>query len=130
MTVWMVLTGICILIPLLFYGKLPKEIPIQWGGGVVRASAGKWVLFLYPAACVMIRFFLRPFILRWLSMRGMGGSRMAGYITNYLCFLALSIEIFTILYVYGIMKNIVLVLAADTILLGGILAAGGKAWRI
>ena len=49
---------------------------------------------------------------------------MTEYLINYLCFLALSAEVFTVLFIYGLVKNIVTVLAVDTIVLIGLLIAG------
>lgn len=46
------------------------------------------------------------------------------YLTNYLCFLALSVEIFSILYLYGVVKNIALLLFFDTAVLLGVLVVG------
>ena len=43
---------------------------------------------------------------------------------NYLCFIAFSLELFTILFVYGVLKSIVAVLLIDTIILIGILIVG------
>lgn len=46
------------------------------------------------------------------------------YITNYLCFIALSVEIFIILYVKEIVKNVTVVLFLDTfVLIGALLMA-------
>lgn len=49
---------------------------------------------------------------------------MTEYLTNYLCFLALSAEVFTILYILGAAIKIEMVLAVDTIVLIGLLIAG------
>ena len=46
------------------------------------------------------------------------------YLANYLCFLALSVEIFSILYLYGVVKNIALLLFFDTAVLLGVLVVG------
>ncbi len=59
---------------------------------------------------------------------------MTEYLTNYMCFVVLSVEIFTILFVYGIVDNIIAVLFADTVVLLGLLLIGlmkrkfGKNW--
>ena len=46
------------------------------------------------------------------------------YVTNYLCFIALSVEIFIILYVKEIVKNVTVVLFLDTfVLIGALLMA-------
>lgn len=46
------------------------------------------------------------------------------YLSNYLCFIALSVELFSILFVLGLVKNVVAVLHKDTVALIGILIAG------
>lgn len=43
---------------------------------------------------------------------------------NYLCFIALSAEVFSILFIYGVVKNIVSVLFVDTAALISLLIAG------
>ena len=44
------------------------------------------------------------------------------YITNYLCFIALSVEVFIILYANEIMKHVTVILFLDTLVLIGLLA--------
>lgn len=44
--------------------------------------------------------------------------------SNYLCFIALSVEVFSIMFVYGLIKSVVAVLLVDTAALIGILIAG------
>ena len=46
------------------------------------------------------------------------------YLTNFLCFIALSVEIFSVLFIYGIVKNVVVVLVADTVVFIGFLIVG------
>ena len=52
------------------------------------------------------------------------GELIREYLSNYLCFIALSVELFTILYVYGVLKSVVAVLLVDTVVLIGILIVG------
>ena len=44
--------------------------------------------------------------------------------SNYLCFIALSVEVFSIMFVYGWIKSVVAVLLVDTVALIGILIVG------
>lgn len=46
------------------------------------------------------------------------------YLSNYLCFIALSVELFSILFVYELVKSVVAVLLVDTVVLIGILIVG------
>lgn len=49
-------------------------------------------VFMYPLACIIIRIFLRPVIyVRWL-MNFPYGELIREYLSNYLCFIALSLE--------------------------------------
>lgn len=52
------------------------------------------------------------------------GELISEYLSNYLCFIALSVELFSILFLYGLVKSVVAVLFADTAVLIGILIAG------
>ena len=46
------------------------------------------------------------------------------YLSNSLCFVALSAEIFSVLFVFGLAENIVTVFLADAVVLLGLLAVG------
>lgn len=122
--VWAAITAICLIISICSYAKLPPEIPVQWSDGTVSAMADRIVIFAYPAVCAAIRYLLRPVIYARIRMNSQEGRRMTEYLTNYLCFLALSAEVFTILYILGIAIKIEMVLAVDTIVLIGLLIAG------
>lgn len=122
--VWAAITALCLIISVLSYTKLPPEIPVQWSDGTASAMADRMVIFAYPAVCVAIRYLLKPVIYARLRMDNLCGERMTEYLINYLCFLALSAEVFTVLFIYGLVKNIVTVLAVDTIVLIGLLIAG------
>lgn len=52
------------------------------------------------------------------------GELITEYLTNYMCFVALSVEVFSILFIYGIVKNVVILLFADTAVLLGLLLIG------
>lgn len=121
---WAVITVICLLTALLSYAKLPLEIPVQWSDGAASALVDRRFIFAYPAACIVIRYFIRPLIYGKLQMKAFHSKVMTEYLTNYICFAALSVEIFTVLFVYGRVKNVVIVLAVDTAVLIGVLLRG------
>ena len=76
-------------------------------------------IFAYPLFCVVARFLLRPFLERWLQERAVYHNAITNYVTNCLCFVAVSVEFFTILFVKGMVKNVVVVLLIDSIVLMG-----------
>lgn len=121
---WAVLAVWCLLTAVLFYGKLPPEIPVQWNNGIVSSLVDKKFIFAYPAVCAAIRYLLRPLLYAKMQIRGFYGEIITEYLTNYMCFVALSTEVFSILFLYGIVENIVFLLAADTIVLIGMLLVG------
>ena len=121
---WAVITSLCLLVGILSYTNLPPEIPVQWDHGIAVSFVYKNFIFLYPIACIIIRIWLRPIIyVKWL-MNYPYGELIKEYLSNYLCFIALSVELFTILYVHGVLKSVVTVLLIDTVVLIGILIAG------
>ena len=93
-------------------------------GDATVSLAGKNFIFAYPLSCVMIRFLLRPVIYVKFLRNFPHGELIKEYISNYLCFVALSLELFTILFVYGALKNVAAVLLVDTAALIGILIVG------
>lgn len=121
---WSVLTILCLLVCGWFYPKIPPQIPVQWSQGVVTSMADKKFIFAFPAACVIIRCLLPPWIYTRLQMCNCYGEIITEYLTNYLCFVVLSVEIFSILYLYGVVRSIVTVLLIDTIVLIGLLIMG------
>lgn len=121
---WAAITALCFMTGVLFYTKLPPEIPIQWSGGIASSLVSKKFIFAYPAACLVIRCLIKPMIYVKLLINHIYGETIAEYLSNYLCFLALSVEIFSILFVYGVLKNVVIVLFVDTLVLIGLLAVG------
>ncbi|RHP35728.1 MerR family transcriptional regulator [Lachnotalea sp. AF33-28] len=112
--VWIALTALCLLIAAVSFYFLPERIPIQWSGGQAANETGRLVIFAYPAACVIIRLLLRPFIWRWLGNMGQA-DLVTDYLTNFLCFVACSAQMFTVLFVFGVMKHITAVLAVDAL---------------
>lgn len=121
---WMMITALCFAAGFLSYTKLPPEIPIQWSDGAVSSTVDKKFIFAYPIVCIAIRYLIRPWIYTKLHMSDHDREVVAEYLTNYMCFVLLSVEIFSILFVYGVIKNVVVVLIVDTAVLLGILLAG------
>ena len=121
---WAVITALSLITGILAYGKLPPEIPVQWSRSEAVSFAGRNVIFAYPIACVIVRVFLRTFIYTKLNISSPYRGLIAEYLTNFLCFVILSAEAFTILFVFGAVKNIVIVLFADAVVFIGMLAAG------
>lgn len=121
---WALITAACIAASLWSYAKLPPEIPVQWHGSTVSSMADKNLIFAYPASCLAVRYLLRPCIYAKMQLKNSYGRQISEYLSNYLCFLALSIELFTIFYLYGLAENIAVLFFADTAVLAGMLAAG------
>lgn len=120
---WSAITGVCFLIGILSYVRLPDVIPVQWSDGAAVSSVDKIFIFAYPLACILLRVFVRPVIYTRLLMNRPCGEPVTEYLTNYLCFIALSVELFSVLYVFGLAKSVVVVLAADTAVFLGMLVA-------
>lgn len=121
---WIILTSLCLLVGIITYPNLPSEIPVQWNHGTAVSFVNKNFVFLYPAACIIIRICLRPIIyVKWL-MNYPYGELIVEYLSNYMCFIALSAELFSILFIYGVLKNVVAVLLVDTVVLIGIMIVG------
>lgn len=121
---WTGITALCLMIGALAYANLPPEIPVQWSDGVVSSLVDKKFIFAYPVVCIAIRYLLRPLIYAKLQMNNRYSEIMTEYLTNYMCFIALSVEVFSILFIYDMVKNIVVVLFLDTAVLIGLLIAG------
>lgn len=121
---WAVITALCLAIGIGLYAQLPPQIPVQWSGGDVTSLADKKFIFAYPAVCIAIRYLLRPLLYAKLQRSGHYGETIPEYLSNYLCFLALSTEIFSVLFIYGVARNIVTVLFLDTAVLLGLLVIG------
>ena len=118
---WIVLTIVSLLVAVIAFHHLPAQIPVQWSAGEATSFADRRFIFAFPVACLLIRVALRPFIWRWLKVHGVDSDSLSDYVANYLCFLALSVEVFLILYVNEIMKQVTIVLFADSVVLAGIL---------
>lgn len=123
-SIWAALTALCLLTAVLFYTKLPQKLPVQWSNGEVSSFVNKNFIFLYPVVCIGARYLLRPLIYAKLQRNNPFGKIMAEYLTNFLCFIALSAEVFSVLFVYGLVKNIETLLFVDIVVFLGILFAG------
>ena len=121
---WTVITALCLIIGILSYAKLPPEIPVQWNDGAASSLVDKRFIFAYPVVCIIIRYLLKPLIYAKLQMGNPYGEIITEYLINYMCFLALSAEVFSILFIYGVVKNIVIVIFVDTGVLIGLLVVG------
>lgn len=121
---WIIITALCLIIGILSYAKLPSEMPVQWSNGIATSFADKKFIFAYPIACIIIRVLLRPVIYVRLLMNNLYGKLISEYLSNYICFIALSVEMFSILFAHGLVKSVVTVLLVDTVVLIGILTAG------
>ena len=121
---WAVIISLCLLVGILSYTNLPPEIPVQWDQGIAVSFVNKNFIFIYPLVCIIIRIFLRPVIYVRLLMNYPCGELIREYLSNYLCFVALSVEVFSILFVYGVVKSVLAVLLVDTVVLIGILIVG------
>ncbi|MDE7433277.1 MAG: MerR family transcriptional regulator [Lachnospiraceae bacterium] len=121
---WTIITSLCLIIGILSYTKLPSEIPVQWDNGIATSVVDKKFIFVYPLVCICIRFLLRPVIYVRFLMNYLYGELITEYLSNYLCFIALSVELFSILFVLGLIKSVTAVLLVDTVALIGILIAG------
>lgn len=121
---WAVITTLSFMTALLAYKNLPPKIPVQWNNGIASSLADKRFIFAYPIMCILIRFLLRQFIFAKIQINVHYGELITEYLTNYLCFVALSVEVFSILFICGIVKNIVILLFADTVVLIGLLITG------
>lgn len=124
MLAWTTITVLCLLIGILSYSKLPTEIPVQWSNGVATSLVNKNWIFICPVICIIIRYLLKFFIYVKLQMNSYYGEIITEYLTNYMCFIVLSIEIFSILFTFGVVKNIVILLFVNTAVFIGLLAVG------
>ena len=124
MLTWTMITVLCLMIGVLSYSQLPTEIPVQWSNGVATSLVNKNWIFICPVICIVIRYLLKPFIYVKLQMNNYYGEMITEYLTNYMCFLVLSIEIFSILFTFGVVKSIVLLLFVNTIVFIGLLVVG------
>lgn len=124
MLTWTIIIVLCLMIGGFSYSKLPTEIPVQWSNGVATSLVNKNWIFICPVLCIVIRYLLKPFIYVKLQMNNYHGEIVTEYLTNYMCFIVLSIEIFSILFTFGVVKSIVLLLFVNTVVFIGLLVVG------
>ena len=124
MLTWTIIIVLCLMIGGFSYSKLPTEIPVQWSNGVATSLVNKNWIFICPILCIIIRYLLKPFIYVKLQMNNYYGEIITEYLTNYMCFIVLSIEIFLILFTFGVVKSIVLLLFVNTVVFIGLLVVG------
>ena len=124
MLTWTMLTSLCLIIGALSYSKLPTEIPVQWSKGVATSLVNKNWIFICPVICIIIRYLLKPFIYAKLQMNNYYREIITEYLTNYMCFIVLSVEIFSILFTFGVVKSVVVLLFVDTAISIGLLVVG------
>lgn len=122
------ITALCLIIGALSYSKLPTEIPVQWSKGVATFLVNKNWIFICPVICIIIRYLLKPFIYAKLQMNNYYGEIITEYLTNYMCFIVLSVEIFSILFTFGVVKSVVVLLFVDTAIFIGLLVVGLVKW--
>ncbi len=122
--VWIVIALLSFIIAIVSFASLPLEIPVQWSGRAAVAMADRRYIFVYPIACNIIRFLLRPVLYSKVPIYGYAKSIVIEYLSNFLCFIALSVEVFTILFVHGVVGNIAVLLVVDIIVfIGGLFVA-------
>lgn len=122
--VWIVLTVICALLTVISFIFMPERMPVQWSDGEATSYVSKAFIFAYPIALVIIRYILKPIIYSKIEINAFYRDMITAYVVNSLCFLTISIEIFTILFTYGIFKNIVVMLVTEGLLLIGLMIVG------
>lgn len=121
---WVIITLLCFIIGILSYAKLPSDLPVQWNNGTVTSVVDKKFIFAYPLVCIGIRILLRPVIYARFLVNCIYGELITEYLSNYLCFIALSVEVFSVMFLYGLIESVVVLLLADTAVLIGILIVG------
>lgn len=121
---WAAITFLCLAVGILAYGKLPPEIPVQWSGEEASSWVHKGFIFAYPVACVLIRYLLRPIVYDRLQIDRRCGDLAVEYLANGGCFLVLSIQVFSVLYLLGVVENVAAVLMIQAAVLMGVLIAG------
>lgn len=126
-TVWLAITIFSLILAVFIYINMSSVIPVQWNRGEVSSWVDKRFIFAYPFACVIIRFGLKSVVSRTLRINFLIHKEVVtNYILNSLCFVFLSVEIFTIMYMEEIARHVIIVLFLDAIVLGGILLKAMK----
>lgn len=120
--VWGIITLVSMIIALCSYPGLPELIPIQYSGGQASSLVNKIFIFSYPIVCVILRLFFKQYF-RWrmlMNDRELNDT-ISDYVTNFMCFVTLTAQIFSILFIYGYVKNVVFMLSVDGLVFVGIL---------
>ena len=117
--VFYVLTILCFLTAVFTFHTLPERIPVQWSGGEVTGEMGRAFIFAYAAGCILCRLIVRPLIWKRLRMRPTAADILTDYLTNFLCLALFSIELFSLLYLAGVLHHVTWVLAFDAGNAGG-----------
>lgn len=123
--VWGMITVVSLIIALCSYPYLPELIPVQYSGGQASSLVNKNFIFVYPIVCVILRLFFKRYF-RWkmlMTDRDLN-DMISDYVTNFMCFVALTTQIFSVLFVYGHAKNAVLMLSVDGLVFLGLLIKG------
>lgn len=121
---WWILLFVCIVVAVLSYPVLPPEIPVQWNDGIATSWVSKYFIFVFPIACIFIRTILRPILYGKLQIYAPCVEIVTEYIANSMCLVVLSVEVFSILFVIGLVKNIVIVLFIEGVILAYLLFMG------
>lgn len=122
---WGIITAASLVTVLFVWPGLPEKIPVQWSDGEVSSAVSKIFVFMYPLICVFLRFLFKPYLRSKLQMYiWIYNDLISDYLTNLFCFVVLSVEIFSILYIYGIVKYVTTLLLVDTTVFLGLLFLG------
>lgn len=123
--VWGIIAVSCLATALLAWPGLPEKIPIQWNGGEVSSTVSRVFIFAYPLFCVFIRLLFRPYLQNKLQMYvWVYNDLISDYLINFFCFAVLSVEVFSVLYIYGIVKYVTTLLLIDFVVFIGLLLLG------
>lgn len=120
-----IITVSCLATALLVWPVLPEKIPIQWNGGEVSSAVSRVFIFVYPLICVFVRLLFRPYLQNKLQMYAwIYNDLISDYLINFFCFVVLSVEVFSVLYIYGIVKYVTTLLLIDLVVFIGLLLLG------
>lgn len=126
---WAAITILCLAVAIGVYGKLPPEIPVQWSGGEASSWVDKGFIFAYSIACVLIRYGLRPIVYDRLRIDRRCGDLAVEYFINAGCFMVLSVQVFSIVFVLGEVKQGAAVLLIPAVVLAVAPIAGIRSMR-
>lgn len=121
---WMGLTIASLAVAMISFFVIPEEIPVQWSQGQAVSFQNKLFSFAYPAVCIGIRVLLSRVIRVWLYKKGYHSTVITDYLTNFVCFLIISGQIFSVLFSFGIVKYVERILIVEIVIFMGLLAAG------